>query len=58
MSPRDLKTLQADHETADTLRSALVGLIDIEKKDPAWADATREDLLQELQTLEGQGSLF
>lgn len=58
MTARDLKTLHADHETADTLRSALVGLIEIEKQDPAWAAATRDELLEELRVLEGQGSSF
>lgn len=58
MTARDLKTLHADGETSDTLRSALAGLIEIEKDDPAWAANVREELLQELRVLEAQGSLF
>lgn len=56
--PRDLKTLVADGESPETIQSALDALDDIEQQDPKWCAATRADLVQELDTLNGQGSLF
>lgn len=61
MAPRDLKTLMFDHETPETIRSALDALDELKPttaKHGADILRMREDLLRELHTLEGQGSLF
>lgn len=53
---RDLRQLLADNETAETLRSAIEALAEID--DPAWVAATRAEFLEELRQLEAQGSLL
>jgi hypothetical protein len=59
--PRDLKQLLADNETAETLRSALDALDEINPPTPSWhADlaALRAELLFELGAIDPQGDLF
>lgn len=58
MTARDLQQLLADNETADTLRSAIEALADVEPHDPKWAAETRAEFLAELRSIEAQGSLF
>jgi hypothetical protein len=61
MTARTIEELKADSETAETLRSAID---DIDRmfeqfpdKRPSFEEL-RAELLQEIQTIEGQGSLF
>jgi hypothetical protein len=59
--PRDLKTLLADNETPETIQSALDALDELVPTSPAWALKilqNREELLQELNTINCQGTLF
>lgn len=62
MAARALLALQYDRETPATLRSAVEALDEIVLTAPAKHLASlqdlRADLMQELNTLEGQGSLF
>ncbi len=61
MTARDLKTLMFDRETPETIRSALDALNKLQPTSAKWAAdilANRDELLQELRLLEGQGSLF
>ena len=56
VSPRDLDTLIKDGETRETIASALAALAEIEPTNDLVArdlEAMRDELLQELRTMEG-----
>ena len=55
--PRVYETLTRDGETAESLRNALETLNEIKPTTPRWVariKEVREELLQELQTIEGR----
>ena len=59
--PRTLQELQADSETEATIESALAALDEIPPQTEGAAreiTKLRDELLQELATIRGQGSLF
>jgi hypothetical protein len=61
VTARSLEQLIADKETPETIRSALDALDELEPPTQAWRtnlSATRVELLQELATIETQGSLL
>ncbi len=61
MTARNRIELEQDGETPETIRSALDALDKLNPTSAKWAAdilANRDELLQELRTIENQGNLF
>jgi hypothetical protein len=61
MTARSRTELEQDGETPETIRSALDALDQLKPPSAKWAAdilANRNELLQELRTIETQGNLF